>query len=171
MPHIDTARLARIVAKRIARTVPTLSFGRLAFVAVVAAAMASGAWFLLDKRRSHVEPRSAVLLVASEGPDGAVVSDPQEWLSKVIEEMGEKPRVPLNQSVPLKPFPGQKVPPCDAGVGETPINGGCWAGPFENMKPPGGRLYRSGDSCYRPIAADPKKPVGSNAEVLAKEPR
>ena len=58
------------------------------------------------------------------------------------------------------PLPNQKVGHCDAGLGEKAINGSCWAGPFMDIRPPCGRLFRSGDFCYRPVAADPQKPVG-----------
>jgi hypothetical protein len=161
-------RLARILAKRIARTVPTLSFGRLAVVAVVASAVACGAWFLMDSLRSKAKPRAIVLLVASVGADGTPrTSDPREWLAGQAEQMGEKaPEVPLNQTVPVRPFPGQKVPPCDTGYGEKEINGGCYVG-VKDVKPPCGLLLRSGDTCYRPVAADPQKPVGIKSE----EPR
>ena len=68
---------------------------------------------------------------------------------------GEKP---LDQPIPTWTLPGQKAAPCDAGLGEEAINGNCWAAQAK-VKPPCGRLFRQGDSCYRPIAAEPKKPA------------
>jgi hypothetical protein len=73
---------------------------------------------------------------------------------------GEK--VPAEQYVPRSTLPGQKVAPCDAGVGEVAIFGNCWTR-IADVKPPcapgRGVLFRHEDSCYRPIAADPKKQV------------
>ena len=71
-------------------------------------------------------------------------------------EMGKK--VPPEQYVPDGPLPGQKLPPCDAGLWEKEVNGGCW-GKMEGT-PPCDKLFRYKDGCYRPIAADPAKPVG-----------
>jgi len=99
-------------------------------------------------------------MVAEDGPLGALASN--------AVEMGEK--APPEKWIPQHPFADQKVPPCDAGLYEEPIGGGCWLW-VGAANPPCGRLFRSGDKCYRPIAADPKKPVGSNAEAPAKEPR
>jgi len=70
-------------------------------------------------------------------------------------EWGEKP---LDQQVPPFTLPGQRVAPCDEGLGEVAITGNCWAN-MGDMKPPCGRTFRHGDKCYRPIAADPKRPV------------
>ena len=68
------------------------------------------------------------------------------------------PKRPAEQYVPMTTLPGQKVAPCDTEMGEVAIYGNCWT-PIANVKPPCGRLYRHEDSCYRPIAADPKKPT------------
>jgi hypothetical protein len=156
VPHINTARLARIVARRVTRKVPTLSFGRLAVVAVVASVVACGAWFLLDKTRGGSRPAYAPVSPVMVYMTGSapIVFDLQSLLG--ASEMGEKP---LDQSIPPGPLPGQKVPPCDAGLYEEALGGGCWTW-VGAAKPPCGRLFRSGDRCYRPIAADPKKPVG-----------
>lgn len=70
-------------------------------------------------------------------------------------EMGERP---VDMPVPKEPLPGAKRMPCDAEGGEIGINGGCYV--ITVIKPPCGRkLFRSGDSCYRAIAADPDKPM------------
>jgi DNA-binding transcriptional regulator YiaG len=64
--------------------------------------------------------------------------------------------------IPKDAFPGQKLAKdCDASLGEEPINGGCWV-PVDprRMAPPCGKLFRHGDTCYRPVSADPAKPVG-----------
>lgn len=71
-------------------------------------------------------------------------------------ELGEK--LPPEQYVPSKLLPYQKPPPCLTEAREEEINGGCWQQVVG--KPPCGRmLFRNGDTCYRPIAADPQKPV------------
>jgi len=72
-----------------------------------------------------------------------------------MSEWGEKS---WDQTIPVKTLPGQKVAPCDEGLGPVAINGNCWAA-MALVKPPCGRLFRQGDLCYAPIAADPKKPV------------
>jgi len=56
-------------------------------------------------------------------------------------------------------LPGQRAAPCNAAVGEETINGNCWVYIFA-VKPPCGILFRQGDKCYRPVAAEPKKPTG-----------
>jgi hypothetical protein len=78
---------------------------------------------------------------------GAILATPRAW--------GEKP---LDQPIPKFTLPGQKVAPCDAGIGEVAINGNCWVA-LRDVKPPCGRLFRHEDACYRPIAAEPKKPA------------
>ena len=62
--------------------------------------------------------------------------------------------------IPKEPAPWQKLAKdCDKDLGETAINGGCWT-KIADMAPPCGKLFRHGNGCYRPIAADPLKPVG-----------
>ena len=79
--------------------------------------------------------------------------------------LGAEPWVHLGKAAPPEkwlapePLEGQKLPPCDDGLGEKALNGGCWIR-VDDVKPPCGRLFRKGDSCYIPIAANPKQPVG-----------
>ncbi|HLL52467.1 MAG TPA: hypothetical protein VK447_02915 [Myxococcaceae bacterium] len=62
--------------------------------------------------------------------------------------------------IPKEPFPWQKPEnDCDRSLGEEPINGGCWVYIYA-VKPPCGKLFRHEDRCYRPVSADPTKPVG-----------
>jgi hypothetical protein len=62
--------------------------------------------------------------------------------------------------IPNEPAPWQKLAKdCKASLGEKPINGGCWVW-IADVPPPCGELFRHGDKCYRPVAADPNKPVG-----------
>jgi hypothetical protein len=101
------------------------------------------------------QPGPFLVIIADAGPDGAPVRfDPGAILATPA-AWGEKP---LDQPIPVKTLPGQKVAPCDAGLGEVAINGNCW-GAMADVKPPCGRLFRQGDKCYRPIAAEPKKPA------------
>jgi len=63
--------------------------------------------------------------------------------------------------IPKAPYPGQKLEKdCDKSMGERAINGGCWVGVVDVKPPCGPNLFRHGDICYRPVAADPTKPVG-----------
>jgi len=99
------------------------------------------------ERATRSRPRTAPIEFDLETLLGAIASG----------EMGKK--APEEQFIPDGPLPGQKRPPCDDGLGEDDVNGGCW-GSMAKVKPPCGRLFRHGDLCYRPIAADPSKPVG-----------
>jgi len=96
-----------------------------------------------------------VVVLPGAGPDGSTVSfDPRGLVDKAA-EWGEKP---LDQPIPVKTLPGQKVAPCDPRWGEVAINGNCWLR-VADVKPPCGLLFRQEDSCYRPIAAEPKRPT------------
>ena len=100
--------------------------------------------------------RPLVVIIPPGGLDISVVRfEPGSLLA--MSEWGEK--VPAEQQVPVRTLPGQKVAPCDAELGEEAIHGNCW---YRSglVKPPCGRLFRQGDACYRPAAADPKKPFG-----------
>ncbi|HLL55157.1 MAG TPA: hypothetical protein VK447_16495, partial [Myxococcaceae bacterium] len=71
--------------------------------------------------------------------------------------MGKKE--PKELWIPKEPAPWQKKKDCEASLGETAINGGCWV-KVADMAPPCGQIFRHGNACYRPVAADPLKPVG-----------
>ena len=58
---------------------------------------------------------------------------------------------PLDQTVPFRTLPGQKVAPCNERWGEEAINGNCWVA-LADVKPPcDAALFRHGDKCYRPV--------------------
>src|SRR3954466_6469896 len=97
-------------------------------------------------------PGPFMVIVADAGPDGAPVRFDPGAILAMPAAWGEKP---LDQPIPVKTLPGQKVAPCDAGLGQEEINGNCWS--FTKVKPPCGRLFRREDSCYIPVAAEPKK--------------
>ncbi|HYV43709.1 MAG TPA: hypothetical protein VFA20_02565 [Myxococcaceae bacterium] len=102
------------------------------------------------------QPGPLMVMVFGPGADEAPVRfDPRSLFDSMPAKWGEKP---LDQPIPKFTLPGQKVAPCDAGLAEVAINGNCWL--RTDVKPPCGRLFRHEDSCYRPIAADPKKPIG-----------
>jgi hypothetical protein len=101
------------------------------------------------------QPGPLVVIIPDGALDGSPLRfEPESLLAAVA--WGEK--MPAEQQVPKKTLPGQKVAPCDAELGEVAINGNCWAAQAD-VKPPCGRLFRHGDKCYRPIAAEPKKPA------------
>ena len=61
--------------------------------------------------------------------------------------------------IPKTPYPGQKLEKdCNPDLAEDRINGGCWV--KTHVAPPCKALFRYGDACYRPVAADPTKPIG-----------
>jgi len=61
--------------------------------------------------------------------------------------------------IPTEPAPWQKLAKdCDRDLREEPFNGGCWV--WIGGPPPCSKLFRYGDKCYRPVAADAPKPVG-----------
>jgi hypothetical protein len=99
-----------------------------------------------------------VIIVTNMGPGGAPLGfDLRTFLGAVTGQMGQKL---VDQYIPDRPLPNQKLPPCLGEAGESEMNGGCWAA-MAHVKPPCGRyLFRSGDECYRPVAADPSKRVG-----------
>jgi len=143
-------KLGRVSWKQIA-----ISAGSGALVGCLALAVAP----LLPVRASAAQAGSlAVMVPAMAAPDqspvwlrfdpGSLFPTPARW--------GEKP---LDQAVPMSTLPGQKVAPCDAEWGQVAIYGNCWLASAD-VKPPCGRLFRHGDKCYLPVAADPKKPVG-----------
>ena len=68
---------------------------------------------------------------------------------------GEKP---LDQPIPKFTLPGQRAAPCDTEIGQEEINGNCWF-LAAKVKPPCRRLFRQGDACYAPVAAEAKKPA------------
>ena len=78
-------------------------------------------------------------------------------------DMGKKEEKEL--WIPKEPAPWQKLEKaCTPDLGEEAINGGCWFSSAA-VKPPCKLLFRHGDACYRPVAADPTKPVGMSPVV------
>jgi hypothetical protein len=75
-----------------------------------------------------------------------------------IGDPGGGAKRPAEQEVPKFTLPGQKVAPCDEGLGQEAIHGNCWVYIF-SVKPPCGRLFRHDNKCYAPVAAEPKKPA------------
>ena len=145
----DRLRATRVVQELVER-VGRFSWKHVAVNAVVASLV--GCLTLLLAATPSVSP--LVVLLPGAGPDGSTVHfDPESMLA--MSALGEKR---LDQPIPVKTLPGQKVAPCDEGLGQETINGNCWFA-SRNVKPPCGRLFRKGDVCYAPVAADPAKPV------------
>ncbi|HYV48717.1 MAG TPA: hypothetical protein VFA20_27855 [Myxococcaceae bacterium] len=140
-------RFSRASWKQIA-----ISAGSGALVGCLALAVAP----LLPGRANAAPPGPLMVMVFGPGADDAPVRFDPGSLFPTPARWGEKP---LDQAVPKFTLPGQKVAPCDAEFGQVAINGNCWANQGD-VKPPCGRLFRHGDKCYAPVAADPKKPVG-----------
>jgi hypothetical protein len=102
------------------------------------------------------QPGPLVVIIPDGALDGSPLRfEPESLLAAVA--WGEK--MPAEQQVPKKTLPGQKVAPCDAEAGEVAIYGNCWANQGDVKPPCGRRTFRHGDKCYRPIAAEPKKPA------------
>lgn len=78
-------------------------------------------------------------------------------LASGTSQMGEK--APPEKWVPKRPFPWQlRAPDCNPATGEEAINGGCWVY-IAKVTPPCGELFRHGEGCYRPVAADSQRPM------------
>jgi hypothetical protein len=140
-----TEKLGRVSRKQIA-----ISAGSGALVALFLVPLLSAA-------HAFTAPGAGppMVMVFGPGADDSRLLDPGSLRARPV-SWGEKP---LDQTVPKWTLPGQRVAPCDAGLGEVAINGNCWANQGD-VKPPCGRLFRHGDKCYAPVAADPKKPIG-----------
>jgi len=114
---------------------------------------------LAGRADAAVQPGPLVVIVPRPAADH---SPAQAWFEPgsllAIGDPGGGPKRPAEQQVPTFTMPGQRVAPCDAELGMETIHGNCWVG-VVSVKPPCGRLFRHGDICYAPVAADPKKPV------------
>jgi len=130
------------------------------FLGGVAVLLASGrlAWAHREDTNSattaSVAQTPAPLVVIVNGATGTMINL-RAYLGAVL-EMGKKEE----NWIPKEPLPFQKLAKdCKASLGETVINGGCWV-QVGNMAPPCGEIFRYGNACYRPVSADPTKPVG-----------
>ncbi|KFE67131.1 protein kinase domain-containing protein [Hyalangium minutum] len=66
--------------------------------------------------------------------------------------------VSLGRSMPSKPFPLQRRPPCNRG--EKEINGGCWIGPIDAEKPPcGDQMFDYEGRCYFASFGENRQPT------------
>jgi hypothetical protein len=69
----------------------------------------------------------------------------------------------LARSLPEKPFPGQRLPPCTPRI-ETVLSGACWVC-VDNMKPPcGNDAYEWGGRCCIPSFNAPRQPTSHTPE-------
>jgi hypothetical protein len=102
--------------------------------------------------RADAAGKTVVVVFGPAADDSPVRFEPGSLLA-----IGDPLRGPAEQQVPKFTLPGQKVAPCDEGLRQEAIYGNCWAPMYGT--PPCGRLFRHGDKCYLPVAADPKKPA------------
>jgi len=141
--------------RRLAERFGRVFWARIAVTAASGALVGCLALLVAPLLAGANQPGPLVLIVAGAGPNGSTVSFDPRNLIDMPAAWGEKP---LDQPIPLKTMPGQKVAPCNAEVGERTINGNCWVW-IADVKPPCGILFRQGDKCYRAVAAEPKKPA------------
>jgi hypothetical protein len=109
----------------------------------------------LDTQASAAHPMTVIIEA-----HGTLVSDAEALVRAALGALVNMGKKTEEHWIPKDPAPWQKLAKdCDRELREEPINGGCWVevvGP-----PPCGKLFRNGDKCYRPVAADPSKPVGA----------
>jgi len=61
------------------------------------------------------------------------------------------------RTIPVKPFPEQKHPPC-APPDEEPINGGCWLA-LRSVTPCAPTAFEHGGRCYLPVKLAQRPPT------------
>ena len=130
-----------------------ITAGSGAFVGCLAVLLAP---LLPGRANAAVQPGPPVIIIPGAAADGSPLWFEPGALLALSDPGG--PKRPAEQQVPKSTLPGQRVAPCDAELGQVEIHGNCWFGSSE-VKPPCGRLFRHGDKCYAPAAADPKKPA------------
>ena len=130
-----------------------ITAGSGAFVGCLAVLLAP---LLPGRADAAVQPGPPVLIVFGPAADDSPVWFEPGSLLAIGDPGG--PKRPAEQQVPKFTLPGQKVAPCDAELAQESIHGNCWA--WMGVTPPCGHLFRHGDKCYAPVAADPKKPDG-----------
>jgi hypothetical protein len=124
-------------------------------IAVTAASGALVAVLVAPLLASATQPGPLMVMVFGPAADDAPVRYDPRSLLEMGANWGEKP---LDQPIPKFTLPGQRAAPCDTEIGQVEINGNCWV-QIVAVKPPCRRLFRQGDACYAPVAADPKKPA------------
>ena len=164
-----TVPTAQDVAAEVNATIPiaslakTMKRGVALIVAVVVlgvSAMAALAYRAASSGHALASARLPPVSDAATGAHGA--PGIEAYLRAVLGTLLDLGKKVEENWIPKSPYPGQKLEKdCDRSLGETPINGGCWVPVAPSlMAPPCGKLFRHGDLCYRPVSADPTKPVG-----------
>lgn len=69
----------------------------------------------------------------------------------------EPARSGIGKALPDKPFPGQRLPPCEKP--EIEINRGCWVHWVDMSPPCGDRFYAWKGKCYSPILEPQRAPT------------
>ncbi|KFE67208.1 serine/threonine protein kinase [Hyalangium minutum] len=93
--------------------------------------------------------------VAPFAPDAGIG---EEALTSVqnVPSVGQ-PSNSFGKSMPKKPFPGQRRPPCERG--EREINGSCWVEIGRETPPCGDKMYDYEGYCYKPSVDMPRGPT------------
>jgi serine/threonine protein kinase len=95
--------------------------------------------------------------VAQFAPDAGVGDDALSSAHAPEKRVG--PWIPsLGRSMPSKPYPDQRRPPCIPMM-ETEINGGCWVMVGSAKPPCGDRMYEYEGACYLASFDGPKTPT------------
>lgn len=74
----------------------------------------------------------------------------------------EAARSGISLEMPKKPFPGQRLPPCEKP--EIELSGGCWVRLGDASPPCGGRSYEWNKGCYLPMFVLPKPPTSGQPQ-------
>jgi hypothetical protein len=121
--------------------------------------MIAGHQIRADTSRSETASATRLPPVSDTAKGATGATGIEAYLRAVLGSWLEMSKKTEENWIPKNPYPGQKLAKdCDGRLAETPINGGCWV---ETTKaPPCELLFRHGDKCYRPVSADPTKPVG-----------
>jgi hypothetical protein len=96
--------------------------------------------------------------IAQFAPDAGVAEDALSTAQDADRRVGPW-LLALGRSMPSKPHPDQRRPPCEPRM-EVEINGGCWVGPIGNQKPPcGEKMFDYEGGCYLASFDGPKTPT------------
>jgi len=124
--------------------------GRVFWLAAAGVALSLGAWWIGQYPRME---RPAVVAQGTRGGDKDSAGPSELADSAVAAPVNpgapESARPGMGLQMPKKPLPGQRRPPCLKPMIE--INGGCWAGPTDELPPCSALSYEWNKRCYAPI--------------------
>lgn len=176
LPHAPKLREVKL-AKHLARHLAGLLAKHQAWAGATGAGVGIGVVLLFLAVSGRTRPASMgispILVVMVQEADGTLaIGRPGEWWwDRGSAQLGEK--MPKEQYIPSRPFPGQATPPCDTEAREEEINGGCWGQTAGTAPCNNSKLYRHGDKCYRPVRAATEKrshvPPNTETPPLSKD--